>query len=122
MAGNGNPKGEPALVAGLAAGMTIKDAAAAAGIGERTAHRRLEDAAFRRTVAEARGKLVDGALGQLADAGTAAVATLRALLAAEGESVRLGSARAILELGSRLRESVELEARIADLERRTVNG
>jgi len=115
-------KGDAGLITALAGGRTIRDAARTSGVSEATVYRRLEDPAFRQRVAEARGKLVDNALGQLADASTQAVATLRALLAAEGESVRLGSARAILELGNKLRESVELEARIADLERRTVNG
>jgi hypothetical protein len=47
---------------------------------------------------------------------TEAADTLRALLRAKSRSVRLGAARAILELGTRLRESVELEQRIAALE------
>ncbi len=116
LAGNGKRKGDSALVAALAAGMTVKDAADAAGVRERTAHRRLEDAGFRREVAGARARLVEHALGQLADASAEAVTTLRALLHAEGESARLGAARSILELGTKLRESVEFEARIARLE------
>jgi hypothetical protein len=115
-------KGDAGLVTALAGGQTIRDAARASGVSEATVYRRLEDPAFRQQVAEARGKLIDGALGQLADASTQAVTTLRALLGAEGELVRLGSARAILELGHKLRESVEMEARIAALEQRSVNG
>jgi hypothetical protein len=86
-------KGDAALVVALAAGKTVRQA-----------------------VAEARSKLVDAALGQLADASAEAVTTLRALLHAEGESVRLGAARSILELGTKLRESVEFEQRISRLE------
>lgn len=115
----GKRKGDAALVAALAVGMTVRDAARAAGLSERTAHRRLEDPGFRRTVADARARLIESACGQLAEASTAAVSTLRALLDAEGENVRLGAARAVLELGAKLRESVELEQRIAALEART---
>jgi hypothetical protein len=46
-----------------------------------------------------------------------AAAKLRELLTAESETVRLGAARALLELGVKLREGVELEQRVADLER-----
>ena len=41
---------------------------------------------------------------------------LRALLAAESESVRLGAARALLELGVRVRDAVELDRRVQELE------
>jgi hypothetical protein len=40
---------------------------------------------------------------------------LHQLLTAESESVRLGAARSVLELGVRLRESVELEEQIREL-------
>ena len=108
-------KGDSALIAALAGGATIRDAAKLAGVGETTVYRRLDDPDFRRRVADARAEMLSQAVGQLADASTEAVATLRALLNADAETVRLGSARAILELGAKLRES-ELERRIAALE------
>jgi HEAT repeat protein len=46
---------------------------------------------------------------------------LRSLLAAQSETVRLGAARSLLEIGSKLRESVELETRLQALEDRA-NG
>ena len=58
------------------------------------------------------------ASGALPDAMTEATTTLRALLAAESETARLGAARSILELGIKVRETVELEERIAELEAR----
>jgi hypothetical protein len=118
MSGIERRKGDAALVAALASGRTVRDAAKAAGVSEATAHRRLREPAFRQAVSEARGRMVENAVGQLADASTAAVATLRALLEAEADTVKLGAARAILEMGTKLRESVELEARIAALEGR----
>ena len=111
-------KGELRLLVALAAGETVRDAAKAAGIGERTATRYTAEPDFRRRVVELRAAMVERALGKLADAATAAVDTLRSLLNAEGESTRLGAARSILELGNRMRETVELEQRLAALEQR----
>ena len=117
MTGNDRRKGDDALLLALAAGKTITDASIAAGLGERTARRRLDGPDFRRRVAEARTEMVSRALGKLADSMTEAADTLRQLLRAEGESVRLGAARSVLELGNKLRESVEIEARLQALER-----
>jgi hypothetical protein len=47
-----------------------------------------------------------------------AVQTLRRLLTAEAESVRLAAARAILEVGHRLRDAVEVEDRLREVEER----
>jgi len=113
---HGRRNGDSALIAGLAAGAKVEDAARSAGMSGRTAYRRLEDPAFRRRVSEARGQALERALGRLADTSGAAAETLAALLSAESETARLGAARSILELGSKLRESAELEARIAALE------
>jgi hypothetical protein len=107
-----------ALALALASGKTITEAAAIAGLSRRTATRRVADPTFRLRVAELRAEMVGRALGKMADGMAAAADTLRGLLDAEGESVRLGAARSILELGNKLRESVELEQRLADLEQR----
>jgi HEAT repeat protein len=93
-------------------------AAETAGVSERTATRRWADPEFRRRVSVLRGELVGQALGRLADAMTSAANVLRQLLAAESENVRLGAARSLLELGVKLRESVELEERLQSLEER----
>jgi hypothetical protein len=113
MADNGRRKGDATLLLALAAGHTVRDAASFAGIGERTATRRIADPEYRRQVNGLRADMVQRALGKLADAATEAVGTLRGLLAAESESVKLGAARSILELGCKLKEAVELELRIA---------
>jgi hypothetical protein len=104
------------LALALAAGQTLRDAAAAAGIAERTATRRMADPAFRRRVNELRGEMVQRSLGRMADGMSEAADVLRELLTADRESVRLGAARSLLELGVRLRESVELEERLQALE------
>lgn len=104
------------LIAQLAAGATRGEAAKAAGVSERTVFRRWQEREFRWEVATARTALVSMAVGQLADAATEAVRTLRELLRSESDSVRLGAARSILELGARLRESEELAARVDVIE------
>jgi hypothetical protein len=116
VAHRGRSNADEALALGVATGKSLREAAAAAGIGERTATRRWADPAFRRRVAELRGDMVARSLGRLADGMADAADTLRALLRAEGDSVRLGAARALLELGTKLREGVELEERLAALE------
>ena len=118
MAVNGRRKGDAALVLALAGGQTVRDAARTAGVGERTATRRWADPEFRHRVAGLRAEMVAQAAGQLADGMGEAVATLRRLLAADAESVRLAAARSILEIGNKLRETVELEARLQAIEER----
>jgi hypothetical protein len=118
VAGSGRKNADEALALALATGQTLRAGAEAAGVAERTAARRWADPAFRRRVAELRGDLVGLALGKLADGMGDAAAKLRGLLDAESESVRLGAARALLELGVKLRQSVELEQRLQALEKR----
>ena len=56
------------------------------------------------------------AVGKLADAMDAAVETLVRNLTAEPPSVQVRAAVALLELAMKLRSSVELERRVAELE------
>jgi len=117
VAHRGRRNADEALALAVASGQTLRDAAAANGIGERTATRRRADAAFRRRVAELRGDMVGRALGKMADGMADAADVLRQLLAAgTPPAVRLGAARSLLERGTKLRESVELETRLAELE------
>jgi len=109
-------KFEDSLALGLAAGLTVEDAAERAGVSRRTAFRRLTEPGFRNRVSELRSQMVGRALGRMADGMSDAADKLRQLLNAESESVCLGAARALLELGAKLRDSVELEQRILTLE------
>jgi hypothetical protein len=113
----GRKKADEALAAALAAGQTFRAAATAAGIAERTAARRWADAGFRQRVAELQREMVGRCLGRMADGMAEAADTLRQLLKAESESVRLGAARALVELGVKIRDAVELSERVAELER-----
>src|SRR2546430_17539526 len=85
-------RGDELLLGALAAGSPVEQAAETAGVSGRTAYRRLADPVFARRLAQARDDLISGALGELADCASAAVATLRALLSATDERVRLGPA------------------------------
>jgi hypothetical protein len=80
VAGNGSRKGDIALITALAAGHSIKDAAKIAGIGERTAHRRLDEPVFKERVNDMRAEFLSEAVGRLSDATTEAAKTLRSLL------------------------------------------
>jgi hypothetical protein len=100
----------------LACGDTVQAAAQTAGVSERTAYRRLTDPGTRRRVGELRADMVQRTLGKQADSAAEAADTLRKLLTAESDTARLGAARSILELGTKLRESVELEEQLAALE------
>ena len=122
MAENGRLKGDQALILAMAEGRTVREAANTAGLGERTATRRLADPDFRRRVAESRAEMVARALGKLADGMAEAADTLRLLLRAKGESVRLGAARSILELGNKLREAAEIETRLQVVERQIIES
>ena len=117
--GNGTltPKQEAAALA-LAAGQPLRVAARGSGAGERTIKTWTATVpAFGRRVSELRAEMTSRALGRLADNMASAAETL-GFLSRKGKSemVRLSAARAVLELGNKLRESVELEERISALE------
>lgn len=116
----GTGKGDTeALILALACGATIEAAARQSGVSRRTIYRRLNDPKFRARVREARAEMVKRAAGMLT---AAAGESVRTLLALQKDSVppatRLGAARAVIELGIKVREMVELEDRIAALEER----
>jgi len=111
--------GNVVMVASLAGGATAEEAARAAGVSTRTVQRRLLDPAFVAAIDAARAEYLSRTVAALTEHGLAATGTLVELTAAEiPASTRLGAAKAILELGARLRESESLEQRIAALEAR----
>src|SRR5450756_1639068 len=113
MAGGSRRNADAALIMALAGGATMQDAARRAGISERTCYRRMQDGDFQKLVSAARADMVTRAVARLARMSATATDTLEGLLGASTPAtVRLGAARSVLELGSRLRESEELERRI----------
>ena len=122
MARNVSKKRRDQLVAALAAGLTVRDTAEKAGVAERTVYRALADTEFRSRVQSVRSTLFGQTLNKIASTGATAAQTLQDLLGAQSESVRLGAARSVLELGSRLRENIELEERLTALEQLLEKG
>ncbi len=110
-------KNEDTLLLALACGATVEAAAKQAGVCDRTAYRRLEDPDFNARLRQVRTDMTRRSAGMLTAAAGEAV---RTLLALQKEStppaVRLGAARAILEIGMKVREMAELEADLRDLE------
>ncbi len=101
----------------LAGGKTVIDAAGEAGVSRSAVTRWQHDAGFRQLVADYRGRMVDQAVGRLADLAIEAVGTLDAERQ-EGEksSDRIAAARALLSSLIALRSAAELEGRITELE------
>jgi hypothetical protein len=105
-------------IAVLLAEPTIKAAAAALGVGERTIHTWLGDPTFDEAYRKARRDAVRQAVAQLQRSASGAAATLTTIAespAAKG-SDRVAAARAILDYAIRGVELEDLEARIAALE------
>ena len=119
MAHRGRQNADDLLAAELAAGKTVRDAATAAGVAERTAHRRLTDAEFKARVTGLRASMVSAAAGRLADGMGEAATVLRALLTDAGPDVRHRAAVKVIELGVKLGELTDLERRVAELEAAT---
>jgi hypothetical protein len=89
----------------------------AAGISRRTAHRRLKNPEFRVQLRQTKNDLSQRTAGMLAGACGEAVKTLIGLLREPTPfAVRLGAARAILEMSIKTREAGELEERVMELE------
>ena len=122
MTHTGRRKADDVLAAAVAACQTLRDASKVARVGERTAARRWAEPDFQRKVVALRAAMVERALGRLSDAMCEAAEQLRELLGARSEAVRLGAARSPLELGVKLRESVELERRLSELEAQRGEG
>jgi hypothetical protein len=112
-----SPKQEAAAVA-LASGCTIEVAARECSAAVRTIKTWLADVPeFRQRIDGLRADMTKQALGRLVDSMTSAADTLGYLSRkAKSENVRLNAARAVLEMGVKMRETVELEERLAALE------
>jgi hypothetical protein len=105
------------LLLALACGASLENAARQAGVSESTAYRRMADPEFTRQLQAMRADMVQRTAGALTAAATEAVRTLLDLLKPPAPSAaRLGAARSVLEIGVKLRETAELEVRLAALE------
>lgn len=116
MAGGRKDQLDSLLAACLAAGKTVQAAATEVGVGERTVYRRLQETEFRGKVAALRGQMMDNVVGRLSEAAGQAFQKLQSLLEADSEPVRLGAAKAIMDQMLRMRESIEFETRLREME------
>lgn len=114
----GNVVKTEALSVRLAAGDTLVDAAEAVGYSPRHAARIAATPAVRERVRELRSALTDRLLGRLIESSLEAEIALRALLRDESPAARLGAAKAILQIGGQVRETVEIQTRLQAIELR----
>jgi hypothetical protein len=118
MAGSGRENADSALIAALAAGLTVPKAAEQTGVSERTVYRRLRSGAFRARVGQARTETVNRIVGQLAETGSKAVEDLKTLAnSATSESVKLGALRTLLEYLFRGHEQYTLAWQMEELKK-----
>jgi hypothetical protein len=117
MARHGKKDIDTKLLMALACGATAEAAARALGVSERTVYRRLKVPEFCKRLQQLRADMVQRTAGALTAAGSEAVRTLLALQKETAPpAVRLQAARAVLELGVKMREIVDLEERVQALE------
>ena len=116
-------KAEDQLLLTLACGATVEAAARQCGLSTRTVYRRLADPEVRRTLQTLRGDMVQRTMSTLTAMGAEASRGLLELIKpGTAPAVRLSAIRTVLELGMRLREVVDLEERLAALERLHAEG
>lgn len=98
---------------------TIQAAAQAAGVARATIFRWLSDVSFASAYKSARGQLLESMLTALQAASTDAVKTLREVMndRAAQVSARVSAARTVLEMSLKAREVLQVEARLAYLEK-----
>jgi len=111
-------RGSVRFAEALAEGYGLTEGSRRAGIAKRTGSRRLQDPDFVRHVRELRAQILDEAGAKLARGATRAVDVLLELLDSDSEMVRLSAARTILERLTHVRDSIEVEERLRQLEER----
>jgi phage terminase small subunit len=108
------------FVAALVANATVRDAAAAAEIGERTAWRYLQQPAVKKALAERQDVVLAHVSRRLATEMGAALDVLGSIMRdrAASDAARVSAARAVLDSGLKLAELVSLAERVTLLEER----
>jgi hypothetical protein len=108
---------DEAILLALACGATLENAARSAKVSLSTAKRRMRDPEFQRRLREARADFVQRAAAMLTAGSLESVKTLLSLQSDQcPPTVRLGAARAVVELAARLRETAELQDRVVAME------
>src|SRR5262245_48277762 len=110
-------KWDQAIIA-LLAHPTIPGAAKAAGVSDSTLWRWLQDRDFQSEYRQARRQMVEKAIGELQNACSEAVTTLRRNLLCGQPAVEVAAARVILDQATKGIELTDLIERVAQLELR----
>jgi transposase len=112
-----NQKVETVLVAALAKGATVAQAARQAGVSERTVYRRRQQPDFQARIDALQNDILQRVATLLTKATEEGIRSLVSLQEqSTPASVRRAAARDILEVGIRLREAADLEKRVLALE------
>lgn len=112
------------FVAAMLTARTVREAAAAVGVTERTGLKYLANPAVKRALGQALDDALGQATRQVVKAMTGALDTLEEIhqdLDAPAGS-RVSAARAILDAGPKLREALDLAERVTALEQSLVGG
>jgi hypothetical protein len=98
---------------------TLKEAAAAVGVGETTLHRWIKEEAFKATYMDARREAVKQPIAHLQSATGEAVTCLREVMKSTraSEAAKVSAARAVLEMAIKSVELEDLAERVAALEK-----
>jgi hypothetical protein len=117
MAGHGRKNVDEILVEALACGASPASAAQRAGVSLRTVFRRQEQPAFRQRVEKMKEETVERTSAMLTAMGIEGCRGLHDLIEKTTPPyVRLGAIRALLDMGCRLREHIDLTRRVTALE------
>lgn len=106
------------LAVAIASGLSIRRAAAAAGVSARTATRRAADSAFREEVDAIRREALGRAVARLTVASNKAAALLVKQMRNDDPGVAQRAAIAVWRVGRDGRNEQDLEQRLAEVERR----
>lgn len=106
---------DDALVLHLAFGHSIEEAARLAGVSRATAFRRMQNPKFRERINKARSENLERAYSNLSSGSVEASIVLRTLVSSKNEKIKLAATQAMLSLGLKMRESVDLARQLAEL-------
>ena len=113
----GRRNADDLLLMALACGATWEAAAQKAGVSKATVQRRMNDPAFHKRLQELGTEMVKRSSAAMT---AGAMESIKTLMTLQGTSapynVRLGAARAFLEIGIRMREVADTEERLAAVE------
>jgi hypothetical protein len=104
------------LATALACGASASETARQLGVCLNTVKRRMLEPGFRKLVANLRAEMVECVLGRMTERLTRATDAVAELLDSPEPHIRLRAARILFHTSFRLRDAVDVDQRIRDLE------